>query len=158
MSLHPQEIDIWCAMDYKCVVGRIFFETTNTADVYSDIIQQFIALLHKDEHDAVFQQDNVQLHVSKGTMSFLTKFFRNKFASGHHVAQIWALWTFFCGVIPKILSLRMLLEVLLSLWKKLRMGSEKSIRLYVVQGSQTCWKWIFFVWEWEGSFWTLGLF
>ncbi len=46
-------------MSHKCVMGPIFFEKTIPAEVYDNInIQQFIVILHKDEHDAVFQQDN----------------------------------------------------------------------------------------------------
>ncbi len=46
-----------------------------TAEVYYDIIQQFIAFLHKDERDAVFQRDNARPHVAKGTTSFSSEFF-----------------------------------------------------------------------------------
>ncbi len=58
MLLHPQKIGAWCVMSYRRVVGPIFFETVITAEAYRYIIQQFIALLHEDEHNAVFQQDN----------------------------------------------------------------------------------------------------
>ncbi len=58
MLLHQQKIGIWCNGSRKRVVGPIFFETTITAEVYHDINQQFTALLRKDEHNPIFQQDN----------------------------------------------------------------------------------------------------
>ncbi len=73
-SLSPK-IGAWCAMSRERVVVAIFLEAIITAEVYHDIIQQFIALLHKDEHDTVLQQDNAWSHVSKDTMSFLAEFF-----------------------------------------------------------------------------------
>ncbi len=51
-----------------------FFEATITAEVYHDIIQQFIALLDKDEHDTVFQQHNAS-RMPKDKMSFSAEFF-----------------------------------------------------------------------------------
>ncbi len=58
-------------MSCKHIVSPIVFDTTMTAEVYHDIIQQFI------EHNAVFQQDNV-----RDTMSFLAEFFEKLIASG----------------------------------------------------------------------------
>ncbi len=64
----------WCTMNCKYVLKPILFETI-TAEVYHDIIEQFIVLLHKDGSNAGFQQDNARPHVAKDTMSFLTEFF-----------------------------------------------------------------------------------
>ncbi len=56
--------------------GTNFFRDNNyTAEVYLNIIQQFTALLQKDKRDAVFQQDNAQVHAAKNTTSFLAEFF-----------------------------------------------------------------------------------
>ncbi len=44
-------------MVHKFVVGPIFFKITITAEVYCDIIQQFISVMrNKDECDTIFQQ------------------------------------------------------------------------------------------------------
>ncbi len=78
---------------------------------------------------------------------FWQNFFGCKFANDRHIAQSWALWTFFCGVISRILSIRMLLKVLLSSRKKLNMQLGKSIWLCVGQYSQSCWKGLLLVWR-----------
>ncbi len=62
-------------MSHKRAAGSIFVETTITAEVYDNIIQQFTALLRKDECDAVFQQDNALPNVAKDTISFVVEFF-----------------------------------------------------------------------------------
>ncbi len=55
--------------------GTNFFQDNNYTEVYHNIIQQFIALLHKDECNAVFQQDSARPHMVKDTMSFLAELF-----------------------------------------------------------------------------------
>ncbi len=77
-SLHPQKINVWCAMKCKhagLIFFFVFFEITVTGEVYHDIMQQFIALLHKDERDAVFHQNNACSHTSKNSISFLEECF-----------------------------------------------------------------------------------
>ncbi len=71
----PQKFDISCAMICKRTLGPILFEPTISTEVYHDIIQQFIALLHEDECEVVFQQDNEQPHNAKDMISFLKEFF-----------------------------------------------------------------------------------
>ncbi len=82
-------------MSCKLVVGPIFSETAITAKVYHDNIQQFVELLHKDEHDTVFQPGNEWPHVAKDMMYFLAEFFlKNEFTSVRHMAQIWPVGLF----------------------------------------------------------------
>ncbi len=56
-------------------MGPIFSDTLITAEVYHNIIQQFITFSHKDERDIVFQQDNAWLLVAKDMTSFLAELF-----------------------------------------------------------------------------------
>ncbi len=75
MSLHPQKIGVLCTTSRKHILRPIFHKTTITAEIYHYVIHQFIALLHKDKCDAIFQQDNARLHVAKYTISFSAEFF-----------------------------------------------------------------------------------
>ncbi len=85
MMFHPQKIGVCSAMSRKCLMGSIFFKKV-IVEVYHNIIQQFIAFLHEDVLDAVFQQNNGRLHVVKDAMSF----FGSEFTSAPPpMAQIW---------------------------------------------------------------------
>ena len=41
------------------------------AEAYQELIQQFIALLHVDEHNYWFQQDSATAHTAVSTMEIL---------------------------------------------------------------------------------------
>ncbi len=62
-------------MSCKRVMGPIFLQTIIIAEVYRNIIQQFIALFYEDECDVVFQQNNVRPQVVKDTTPFLVELF-----------------------------------------------------------------------------------
>ncbi len=48
------------------------------SNVYTGIIQNFIALLEEDERYASFQQDGATAHTAKKTMDVLTEFFEDQ--------------------------------------------------------------------------------
>ncbi len=52
-----------------------FFLTTITEDLYLHIVQQFVALLRKDDCDVVSRHGNEHPRGSKYSMSFLEEFF-----------------------------------------------------------------------------------
>lgn len=80
-SLHPQKIGVWCAVSRRRVVGPIFFTSTVTAEVYQDIIMQFVALLEVEDRNCWFQQDGASAHSCEETLSFLTEFFQDQIIS-----------------------------------------------------------------------------
>ncbi len=74
-------------MSREYVKGPIFFETTITTEVYHDIIQQFTAILHKDEYDVIFEIMSGHMW-GKTRCPLWQNFLGSKFASGCQVAQI----------------------------------------------------------------------
>ncbi len=69
------KVGFWCSISQHRVIGPIFFVKSVDSDVYTGIIQNFIALLEEDERYAWFQQDGATAHTAKKTMDVLTKFF-----------------------------------------------------------------------------------
>ncbi len=100
------------------VIGLIFFVAVN-AEAYHDIIQQFNALLHKDECHAIFQQ--ALSNAVKDMMSILAEFLGKQICKLSSHSPDLSPWTFFYRVISRILFVRLLLAVLQSSRKKLRM-------------------------------------
>ncbi len=105
----------WCVVHFESQMcnGTNFFLETITAEVYRDIIQQFIALLRKNEHDADFH-DNVQQHVAKDTMSFLAEFFGERICKWLLPTLDLSLLDIFLWSYLKNIVIRMLIEVLQS--------------------------------------------
>ncbi len=67
--LHQQKIGAWTAILWKRMI---------TGVVHWNIMQQFITLLERDEHNIVFQQDNARLRVTKERMEMLRKIFGDR--------------------------------------------------------------------------------
>ncbi len=119
----------WCLVsrESQTCSGTNFFGTTFTAEIYRNIIQQFIALC-------------VRMSAMRFFNKIIGAYTRQKTQYVLFGAIFWGanflvvatqpefFWAFLCGVISRILSLRMLLEVLhSSRKKKLRMQLEESI-------------------------------
>ncbi len=47
--LHPIKVGVWCAVSKLRVIGPIFFDRSVDSEVYTKIIQDFIALLELEE-------------------------------------------------------------------------------------------------------------
>ncbi len=71
----------WCAISLRRVIGPIFFDKSTDSDVYTGIIQNFIALLEEDERYTWFQQDGATAHTAKKIMDVLTEFFEDRIIS-----------------------------------------------------------------------------
>lgn len=80
-SLHPLKVGVWCAISQRRVIGPIFFEKSVDSDTYTNIIQDFIALLEEDERYAWFQQDGAPAHTAGKTMKVLAEFFEDRVIS-----------------------------------------------------------------------------
>ncbi len=70
-----------------------------------------------------------------------------EFASGHHVAQIWVLWTFFLWNYLKNIAYKSAPQSIAELKKKLRMQLGNWIPLFVEWYAQTCRKWFLCIWR-----------
>ncbi len=81
-SLHPEKIGFCCAISQRRVIGPIFFTSTVSAEVYWDIIMQFVVLLELEDRDCWFQQDGTPAHSAAETLDFLGDFFH-----GRHFCQ-----------------------------------------------------------------------
>ncbi len=74
-SLHPEKIGVWCVISRCRFIGLIFFTSTVSAEVYRDIIMQFVALLELEDQDCWFQQDGTPAHSAVETSDFMGDFF-----------------------------------------------------------------------------------
>ncbi len=70
-----KKIGVWCALWRTHIIGSIFFTSMVDANVYQDIITQFILLSERSERDCCFQQDGAPSHTAGETLEFLPKFF-----------------------------------------------------------------------------------
>lgn len=80
-SLHPQKVGVWAAVSRSHIIGPIFFTSTVNAEVYREIVKQFIALLPQDHRYCYFQQDGATAHTARDTMLFLQEFFDDRLIS-----------------------------------------------------------------------------
>lgn len=80
-TLHVQKIGVWCVMSRKKIFIT-FFRQNVTAEVYVQMVEQFIATLSQDELDrAWFQQDGAPAHTARTTLFFLNRTFPGRVIS-----------------------------------------------------------------------------
>lgn len=76
--LHPQKVGVWAAMSGTRIFF-VFFDTTITAAVYCEMIDQFVMSLTEEEiFRAWFQQDNASAHTAHSTMQKLEEYFGDR--------------------------------------------------------------------------------
>ncbi len=75
------KVGVWCAISQCRVIGLIFFDKSVDSDVYTGIIQNFIALLEEDKPYNWFQQYGATAHMAKKTTDVLTEFFEDRIIS-----------------------------------------------------------------------------
>lgn len=80
-SLHAQKIGVWCVMSRKRIFLTFFHENVS-AEVYTQMLEQFVATLSQDELDrAWFQQDGAPAHTARTTLLYLERTFSGKVIS-----------------------------------------------------------------------------
>jgi hypothetical protein len=72
---------VFSLKEARRIIGPLFFETTVTAEVYQELMRQFVALLQPDVRDYWIQQDGASSHAARSTMDMVHKFFGERIIS-----------------------------------------------------------------------------